>query len=166
VFFGIGNFVFASYFVLGPVISKEELGGPAAWATLASSFGAGSILGGLVAILIRPRRPLLVSCIAADPARVGAHRARGGCNRQPGDAARRRRDRGSSLSIITRRRILFWLVAMVSVLVGGTIIGLIWADTSNVAGSIAVVTNIVGVAGILFLLIALAVVTRRQRRAV
>ena len=32
---------------------------------------------------------------------------------------------------------------MVAVLVGGTIIGLIWADTSDVAGSIAVMTNIV-----------------------
>jgi hypothetical protein len=54
---------------------------------------------------------------------------------------------------------------MVAVLVVGTIIGLIWADTSDVAGSIAVVTNIVGAAGIVFLLIALVVVTRRQRRA-
>jgi hypothetical protein len=52
------------------------------------------------------------------------------------------------------------------VLVVGTIIGLIWADTSNVAGSIAVVTNILGGVGIVVLLIALAVVTRRQRRAV
>jgi hypothetical protein len=54
---------------------------------------------------------------------------------------------------------------MVAVLVVGTIIGLIWADTSDVAGLIAVVTNIVGVVGIVFLLIALAVVTRRQRQA-
>ena len=30
----------------------------------------------------------------------------------------------------------------------GTIIGLIWADTSNLAGSIAVATNIIGVLGI------------------
>jgi hypothetical protein len=52
---------------------------------------------------------------------------------------------------------------MVAVLVVGTIIGLIWADTSNVAGLIAVVTNIAGVVGIVFLLIALAVVTRRHR---
>jgi fumarate reductase subunit D len=76
----------------------------------------------------------------------------------------KRRD-GSSLSLITRRRILYWLVAMVAVLVVGTIIGLIWADTSNVAGAIAVVTNIVGGAGVVLLLVALAVVTRRQRRA-
>jgi fumarate reductase subunit D len=55
---------------------------------------------------------------------------------------------------------------MVAVLVVGTIIGLIWADTSDVAGAIAVVTNIVGAIGIVLLLIALAVVTRRQRRDV
>jgi hypothetical protein len=53
---------------------------------------------------------------------------------------------------------------MVALLVVGTIIGLIWADTSDVAGSIAVVTNIIGVLGIVFLLIALVVVTRRQRQ--
>jgi hypothetical protein len=47
----------------------------------------------------------------------------------------------------------------------GTVIGLIWADTSDVAGTIAVVTNIVAGAGILALLIALVVVTRRERRA-
>jgi fumarate reductase subunit D len=64
---------------------------------------------------------------------------------------------------MTRRTILYWLVAMVAVLVVGTVIGLIWADTSDVAGSIAVITNIVGGAGVLFLLVALVVVTRRQR---
>jgi fumarate reductase subunit D len=66
---------------------------------------------------------------------------------------------------MTRRRILYWLAAIVAVLVVGTIIGLIWADTSDVAGSIAVVTNIVGAVGIVVFLIALAVVTRRQRQA-
>ena len=60
---------------------------------------------------------------------------------------------------------MYWLAAMVAVLVVGTIIGFIWADTSNVAGLIAVVTNIAGVVGIVFLLIALAVVTRRERHA-
>ena len=71
----------------------------------------------------------------------------------------------SRLSLITKRRILYWLAAMIAVFVVGTIIGLIWADTSDVAGSIAVVTNIIGAAGILFLLFALLVVTWRQRRA-
>jgi hypothetical protein len=50
------------------------------------------------------------------------------------------------------------------VIVLGTIIGLIWADTSDVAGTIAVVTTIAAGVGIVALLISLAVVTRRQRR--
>jgi hypothetical protein len=52
---------------------------------------------------------------------------------------------------------------MVTLLVVGTIIGLIWADTNNVAGAFAVVTNIVGAVGIVSLLVVLAIVTRRQR---
>ena len=64
---------------------------------------------------------------------------------------------------IIRRRILYWLVAMIALLVVGTLIGLIWADTSDVAGFIAVVTSIISAVGIVGLLIALAVVTRRQR---
>jgi hypothetical protein len=76
-----------------------------------------------------------------------------------------KRPDGSRLGVITRRRILYWLAAMVAVLVVGTIIGFIWADTSDVAGIIAVVTYIVGAVGIVFLLIAFAVVTRRQRQA-
>ena len=46
---------------------------------------------------------------------------------------------------------------MVAVLVVGTIIGFIWADTSNVAGSIAVASHIIGPVGIVALLIALGV---------
>ena len=53
---------------------------------------------------------------------------------------------------------------MVAVLVVGTIIGFIWADTSNVAGSIAVASNIIGPIGIVVLLVALGITTRRQRR--
>jgi hypothetical protein len=53
---------------------------------------------------------------------------------------------------------------MVALLVVGTVVGLIWADTSNVAGSFAVVTNIVGVLGIVVLAIALAVNLKRRGR--
>jgi hypothetical protein len=51
---------------------------------------------------------------------------------------------------------------MVALLVAGIVIGLVWADTSDVAGGIAVVTNIIGAAGIVLFLIAFAV-TRRRR---
>jgi uncharacterized membrane protein len=81
-----------------------------------------------------------------------------------GERLAKRIDR-SRLGTITRRRILYWLAVTVAVLVVGTIIGLIWADTSDVAGFIAVVTNIAGAVGIVVLLVALAVVTRRQRHA-
>jgi len=54
---------------------------------------------------------------------------------------------------------------MVVVFVVGLIIGLIWADTSDLAGVIAGVTNVVAGAAILVLLVALAVVSRRERLA-
>jgi MFS family permease len=67
VFFGIGNFVAASYFVLGPVVAKRDLGGPTAWAIFTSCFGIGAVLGSIVALRIKPQRPLLTSCLAAFP---------------------------------------------------------------------------------------------------
>jgi uncharacterized membrane protein len=77
--------------------------------------------------------------------------------------AKRRHE--SRLGIITRRRILYWLAAMVALLIVGTTIGLMWADTSNVAGAFAGVTNVISLVGIVLLLIALGVVTWRQRQA-
>jgi hypothetical protein len=50
------------------------------------------------------------------------------------------------------------------VFVLGLIIGLIWADTSDVAGLIAGVATVGGGLVIAALLIALAVVARRQRQ--
>jgi MFS family permease len=67
VFFGLGNFAGASYYVLGPVVAKQDLGGAPAWATIVSAFGIGTILGGLLALRLRPARPLLASCVAAIP---------------------------------------------------------------------------------------------------
>jgi MFS family permease len=65
VFFGIGNFAFASYWVLGPIIAKEDLGGAPAWAALTASFSIGALVGGLLAMRIRPKKPLAASCMAA-----------------------------------------------------------------------------------------------------
>jgi membrane protein YdbS with pleckstrin-like domain len=70
----------------------------------------------------------------------------------------------TTIEVITIRRILYWLAAMIALLVVGTTIGLIWADTNNVAGAFAGVTNIISVLGIVLLLIALAVNLRRRRR--
>jgi uncharacterized membrane protein YtjA (UPF0391 family) len=51
---------------------------------------------------------------------------------------------------------------MVGLFVVGTTVGLIWADTSNVAGAFAGVTNVISVAGIVVLLI-LLLLNRRRR---
>ena len=46
--------------VLGPVVAGRSLGGAAAWALIMSAWAAGALLGSLVALRLRPRRPLLV----------------------------------------------------------------------------------------------------------
>ena len=63
--FGVSNFVFAAWVVLGPAIAIERLGGAGAWAIVMAASGVGAVIGGLVALRLRPRRPLLVSVITA-----------------------------------------------------------------------------------------------------
>ena len=75
-----------------------------------------------------------------------------------------KRPNGLRIGGITKRRIFYGLAGMVTLLVVGTIVGLIWADTSDVAGGFAVVSNIVSAVGVVSLLIALVVLTRRQRQ--
>jgi predicted MFS family arabinose efflux permease len=65
--FGIGNLMFTSIGVLGPLVSKQDLGGAGAWATILTAGGVGSVVGGVAALRIRPSRPLLVACIAPAP---------------------------------------------------------------------------------------------------
>jgi MFS family permease len=58
------NFAIAAFFVLGPVVAKQHLGGASAWGLIAASLGAGSVIGGLIALRITPRRPLVVANLA------------------------------------------------------------------------------------------------------
>jgi hypothetical protein len=44
--------------VLGAVLAKTSLGGPGAWAAILASLGAGSLVGGVVSLRVRVRRPL------------------------------------------------------------------------------------------------------------
>jgi MFS family permease len=58
----ITNAAFTPIFlVLGPTVARESLDGAGSWALIAAMFGVGGLLGGAVALSIRPRRPLLVS---------------------------------------------------------------------------------------------------------
>jgi hypothetical protein len=51
------------FLVLGAVLSKREFGGAGAWATILALFSAGTLLGGIVALRMKTRRPLLTACL-------------------------------------------------------------------------------------------------------
>lgn len=55
------NMLFASLFVLGPLVAKQSLGGASSWGAILAVFGVGAVVGGVVMLRVRPRRPLLVA---------------------------------------------------------------------------------------------------------
>ena len=59
----LGNLAVAFFVVLGATIAKQSLGGAGAWAIIISSLSAGSVLGSLAALHLRPGRPLCVAAI-------------------------------------------------------------------------------------------------------
>jgi MFS family permease len=59
----LNSLVFAPFFVFGPKVSADSLGGPGAWAAILAAMGAGELLGGLVAMVWRPDRPLLAATL-------------------------------------------------------------------------------------------------------
>jgi MFS family permease len=61
VFFSLTVFAYSGWLVLGPVVAEDELGGPGAWAAILVAGGVGAVIGGLLAIRVRPRRPLVAS---------------------------------------------------------------------------------------------------------
>src|ERR1700722_11987473 len=58
-----GNFTLPAFFVLGPVIAARSLGGASAWGFISAGWGVGAIAGGLVALRVKPRRPLVVATL-------------------------------------------------------------------------------------------------------
>jgi predicted MFS family arabinose efflux permease len=61
---GLGNMLWGAWGALGPVVAKRDLGGAAAWGTVLAAMGAGGIVGALLAIRLKPRRPLVVVALA------------------------------------------------------------------------------------------------------
>jgi Major Facilitator Superfamily len=53
------NLMYAPFFVFGPAICRAALGGPGAWALILAVFSTGALGGGLLALRLRPRRPLV-----------------------------------------------------------------------------------------------------------
>lgn len=50
---------YGSFGVLGPVVARAHLGGPAAWGTITGAESLGLIGGGLISLRFTPRRPML-----------------------------------------------------------------------------------------------------------
>ena len=49
---------YAPFFVLGPYVAKQELGGASAWAVIVTGEAIGSLAGGLAGLRLRARRPM------------------------------------------------------------------------------------------------------------
>jgi MFS family permease len=52
-------FSLAPLFVLGPLVADAELSGASSWAVIVGAYGVGGVVGGLWALRLRPRRPLV-----------------------------------------------------------------------------------------------------------
>ena len=50
---------YGSFSVLGPVVARLHLGGPAAWGTITGAESLGLIAGGLISLRFSPKRPML-----------------------------------------------------------------------------------------------------------
>jgi MFS family permease len=59
--------LFPTMLVLGPVVAKQHLGGAGAWGAILACQAAGAVLGGLVSLRIRFKRPLLASALVMLP---------------------------------------------------------------------------------------------------
>lgn len=71
-YFGVWNFATAFFFVLGPVVSERELRGARDWGLILAGGATGSVLGSVLALRVRPRRPLatgyaLITVAAVQP---------------------------------------------------------------------------------------------------
>lgn len=58
--FAVSNVAGSSFFILGAVIASTKLGGAAAWGVILTGGAIGGLLGGLLALRLRPGRPLFV----------------------------------------------------------------------------------------------------------
>ena len=59
---------FPALLVLGPLVAKQQLGGAAAWGTILAVESLGAVVGGLFALRLRVKRPLVVSQLFVIPA--------------------------------------------------------------------------------------------------
>jgi hypothetical protein len=59
--------LFPALLVLGPTVAKSHLGGAGAWGLILAFQGVGTIFGGLIALRLQPRRPLVAATLLCVP---------------------------------------------------------------------------------------------------
>jgi len=57
--FAVSNMASAPFIILGPIVAQAHLGGAAAWGLILTGGGIGGVIGGVLALRLRPRRPLM-----------------------------------------------------------------------------------------------------------
>jgi MFS family permease len=60
----LGVLLGATATVLGPVVADEHFGGASGWALIRGAGSLGGVVGGLIALRVRPRRPLFAGSVA------------------------------------------------------------------------------------------------------
>jgi MFS family permease len=59
----LGNLLYGCWTVVGPLVADRDLGGAGAWGLIMAASGVGGVVGGLLALRARPRRPLLFATL-------------------------------------------------------------------------------------------------------
>ena len=59
-YFAFTNVLWGAWTSLGPSVAERDLGGAAVWGTILAFQGVGALVGSILAVRARPRRPLLV----------------------------------------------------------------------------------------------------------
>jgi MFS family permease len=62
--FSITNLCFATFLVLGPIVARDHLGGAGAWGWISTGGAAGAVVGGALALRLKPGRPLFAGFAA------------------------------------------------------------------------------------------------------
>jgi predicted MFS family arabinose efflux permease len=63
-YFAIVNLLWGAWGTLGPIVAERDLGGAAVWGAILTAMGVGALAGSLVAVRVRPSRPLLLAAFA------------------------------------------------------------------------------------------------------
>lgn len=60
----VGNVGIGVFFVLGPIVADDELGGAAAWGLILTGGAIGGLLGSVIALRLQPSRPVPIALVA------------------------------------------------------------------------------------------------------